>query len=49
MTAGAFHAILVITTTSGQFTKEKMYGILMSVLIWIAIGFFWKTTTQAEE
>lgn len=51
MTAGAFHAVLVITTTSSRFTDEKLYGILLSVVIWILIGFSWKTreTDRAES
>ncbi len=40
--SAGLHALVIITTTGGTFTGMKITGMVLTILIWLAIGKWWK-------
>jgi hypothetical protein len=42
LSAAGLHSLIIITTSDGEMTRSKITGMVLSILLWLAIGKFWK-------
>lgn len=45
-TTAGLHSLIILTTTTGEMTNSKIIGGVITILIWLSIGKWWKTETE---
>ncbi len=49
LTAAGLHSLIIITTSEGEITQNKVIGLCVSIGFWLIIGKFWKAEKGITE
>lgn len=49
LTAAGLHSLIIITTSEGEMTQNKVIGLCVSIGLWLLIGKFWKANNVLQR